>query len=174
MSIVLALLAALAGVGTLLWRLNAAADATKGLAETAGDLANMRRRWGWRRKANVDALLLVDDPRIAAVTMMTAIAQSDGALTAAERTAIVRQSMDHFNCGSKSAEEMLGYARFLLAETRDPANCFLKLRPLIVKSCNAKERTDLIAMLRIVAAADGATGETERLAIDQLARDLAI
>lgn len=173
MSIILALLAALGAVGTLLWRLNNAADATRGLAEAAGDLRNMKRRWGWRRKSNVDPMVLVDDPRIAAVTMMTAIAQADGALTSAERSMIVRQAMEHFSCTSKVADEMLSYARFLLGDTREPSNCFIKLRPLIMKSCNATERSDLIAMLRATAACDGAPAESERLAIDLMARDLA-
>ena len=173
MSIILALLAALGGVGTLLWRLNNAADATRGLAEAAGDLSNMKRRWGWRRRAGVDPMVLVEDPRIAAVTMMTAVAQADGALTSAERTMIIRQAMDHFSCNSKAADEMLSYARFLLADTRDPSNCFLKLKPLIMKSCGPRERVDLVDMLRAAAAADGPTADTERLAIDALARDLA-
>jgi uncharacterized tellurite resistance protein B-like protein len=173
MSIILALLAALAGVGTLLWRVNAAADATKGLVETANDLSNLRRRWSWRRKSNVDPLLLVDDPRLAAVTLMMAIAQSDGALTAVERATIVRQAMEHFGCSSKVADEMVGYARFLLTETRDPTNCLLKLKPLILKSCSAKERADLLAMLRAVGEADGVAGDLERRTIDQWAHDLA-
>ena len=172
MSIILALLAALGGVGTLLWRLNNAADATRGLAEAAGDLSNMKRRWGWRRKAGVDPMVLVEDPRIAAVTMMTAVAQADGALTAAERSMIVRQAMDHFSCNSKTADEMLSYARFLLADNRDPSNCFLKLKSLVMQKCSPKERADLITMLRAVGAADGVIGDTERLAIDVLARDL--
>lgn len=174
MSIILALLAALGGVGTLLWRINTAADATKGIAETAGDLVSLRRRWGWRRKFANDPLALVDDPRIAAVTMMTAIAQADGALTSAERTMIVRHAMEHFNCGSAAADEMLSYARFALSDARDPANCFLKLKPLIMKTCSAKERDELVAMLRAVAAADGAAGESEKRTIDQIARDLMV
>ena len=172
MSISLALLAALAGVGTLLWRPNSAADATRGLVDTAGDLANLRRRWGWRRKSHVDPMRLVDDPRIAAVTMMTAIAQSDGAMTSAERTMIVRQAMENFSCNSKAADEMLGYARFLLADNRDPNNCFLKLKSLILSKCEPKERADLIAMVRAVAGADGEPGAVELKAIDVLAHEL--
>ncbi len=173
MSIVLALLAALAGVGTLLWRINAAADATKGLVETASDLSNLRRRWSWRRKSIVDPLLLVDDPRLAAVTLMMSIAQSDGALTAPERATIIRQAMEHFGCSSKIADEMVGYSRFLLAETRDPTNCFLKLKPLILKSCSTKERADLIVMLKTVSDADGSAADLERHTIDQWTRELA-
>ena len=172
MSIILALLAAIGGVGTLLWRLNHAADATRNIADAAGDLANLKRRWSWRRKSSVDPMVLVEDPRIAAVTMMTAIAQADGHLTSAERTMIVRQAMNHFSSHSKAADEMMSYPRFLLADTRDPANCFIKLQPLIMKSCGPKERADLITMLRATASADGTPGPAEQQAIDVLARDL--
>ena len=57
MSIIMALLAALGGVGALLWRLNNAADATRNIAEAAGDISNMKRRWSWRRKAGVDPMV---------------------------------------------------------------------------------------------------------------------
>ena len=172
MSIVMALVALLGGVLGLLWRMNAAADATRNIADTAGDLVNLKRRWSWRRKAGQDPLLLVDDPRIAAVTMMTAIAQSDGALSERERTAILREATKHFGCDARTAEEMLSYARFMVADRHDATTTFLKLKPLIQKRCVTEERLQLVAMLRAVAAADGATGTVEARAIDLFRQDL--
>jgi uncharacterized tellurite resistance protein B-like protein len=173
MGIIAALLGAMGVIGMILWRLNQAADATKGLAETAQDLSNLGRRWSWRRKANVDAMTLVDDPRIAAVTLMAAVAQADGALTAAERETILRLSSEKFSCSPKAAQEMLSYGRFLVGQSHDPANSFRKLLPIIRKTCGPTERSDLIGMLRTVAAADGTAPESETLAIDRFARDLA-
>ncbi len=173
MAILAALLGAMGVVGMILWRLNQAADATKGLAETAQDLSNLGRRWSWRRKANVDPMTLVDDPRIAAVTLMTAIAQADGALTAAERETILRLGSENFSCSTNITEEMLSYGRFLVGHSHDPANSFRKLLPLIQKTCGPTERADLIAMLRAVAAADGPPPASETQAIDRFARDLA-
>ena len=91
-----------------------------------------------------------------------------------ERTMIVRQAMENFSCNSKAADEMLGYARFLLADNRDPNNCFLKLKSLILSKCGPKERADLIAMVRAVAGADGEPGAVELKAIDVLAHELLV
>jgi uncharacterized tellurite resistance protein B-like protein len=172
MSIVMALVALLGGVLGLLWRMNAAADATRNIAETAGDIANLKRRWSWRRKAAQDPLLLIDDPRMAAVTMMTAIAQSDGALSERERAIILREAVKHFGCDAKAAAELLSYARFVLADRRDATTTFLKLKPLIQKRCVTEERRQLVAMLRAVAAADGEPGTAETHAIDLFRQDL--
>ena len=173
MPVLMALVAVLGAIGVILWRLNAAADAAKGLADTAQDLAGLHRRWRWRRKAHADQLSLVDDPRMAAVAMMAAVAQADGAMTAAERVAILRLSVEKFGCTGKVAEEMLVYGRFLVRETHDPDNCFRRLTPLIQAKCGPQERADLLEMLRAVANADGPAGEHERQSIERFARGLA-
>ena len=172
MPILLALIAALGTIGVILWRLNSAASAARDLADTAQDLAGLSRRWRWRRKATADQLSLVDDPRMAAVAMMCAIAQSDGAMTAAERVTILRMAVEKFGCTGKVAEEMLVYGRFLVRETHDPENCFRRLTPLLQAKCGPKERLELLEMLRAVAATDGPTGDNERLSIERLARNL--
>ena len=173
MAILGAILGAMGVIGIILWRLNQAAEATKGLADTAQDLANLGRRWSWRRKANVDPLTLVDDQRVAAVTMMVAVAQADGALTAAERDIILKLSSEKFGCPAKTAEEMLSYGRFLIGNSREPGNAFRKLLPLIQKTCGRHERDDIVDMLRAVASADGHAATAEMQAIERLARDLA-
>ena len=173
MGILAAILGAMGVIGVILWRLNQAADATKGLAETAQELSNLGRSWGFRRKANADPMTLVDDPRVAAVTLMTAVAQDDGALTATERAAILRLAVEKFSSSGKVGEDMLAYGRFLVGNSHDPANSFRKLMPLIQKTCGPTERAELIAMLRTVASAEGAPDATLAHSIDRFARDLA-
>ena len=172
MWLVFTLLIALAGAATLFRRSGRTTGANQRWAGAHGDLAHTAGLTGWRRNFGSDPIALVDDPRVAAVTMMTAVAQSDGALSSAGRTTIVRRAMDHFGCNWRVANEMLDHARFVLADSQDPSHCFSKLKPLIVKRCNPSERTDLIAMLRAAAAADGQIGDTERRAINALALDL--
>ena len=173
MGILAAILGAMGVIGVILWRLNQAADATRGLAETAQDLSNLSRRWSFRHKANADPMTLVDDPRVAAVTLMIAVAQADGALTATERAAILRTTIEKFSCSGKVAEDMVAYGRFLVGNSHDPANSFRKLLPVIQRGCGAAERTELVAMLRAVANCEGAPDTTLAHAIDRFARDLA-
>lgn len=173
MAFLLAVLGAMGVAGGLLWRLNTTAEAAKGLAETAQDIAGMGRRWSWWRKANADPVRMVDDPRVGAMALMVAVAQSDGAMTAAERAAILRAAVENFGCTGKVADEMLAYGRFLVGNGRDPNTVFLKLQPLLMRSTGAKERADLVAMVRAVAAADGPAGDAEAHAVERIARELA-
>lgn len=169
----LALIAAAFGViATVLWRLNSVADSARGLAETAGDLANLNRRWSWSRKANADKLRLVDDPRFAAAAMMVSVAQADGALTATERAAILAECVGKFGCNEKTAEEMLGYGRFLVGTSHDPDDIFRKLAPLFIKSLDKPERRDLMTMLSAVAAADGPVSQSLEATLARIERGL--
>lgn len=166
------IVAAFGVIATVLWRLNSVADSAKGLAETAGDLANLNRRWSWSRKANTDKLRLVEDARVGAAAMMVAVAQADGALTAAERAAIVAQCVEKFACADKTAEEMLGYGRFLVGTSHDPDGIFRKLLPLFMKSLGPAERRDLLSMLSAVAAADGSITESLQATLSHIERGL--
>ena len=141
MAFLLAILGAMGVVGGLLWRLSSAADATRNIADAAHDISMIPRRWSWWRKANADPVRMVEDPRVGAVALMVAVAQSDGAMTAAERAAILKAANDHFGCSGKVAEEMLAYGRFLVGNGRDPNNVFLKLQPLLM-------RTELVSGIR--------------------------
>ena len=122
-------------------------------------LQNLRRRVRWRRRATADPLTLVDE--------------ADGVLSAVARAVIVSQAMDHFKNSAASADELIGYAQFLLVDVRDPRNCFLKLQPLIMTRCSSTERADLVSIVRAVAGANGQTCDDERIVIDTLAKDLA-
>src|SRR5262249_22693896 len=88
MHILVAIVSALGIIGVILWRLHMAAEATKGLVETANDARGLFRRWRWQRKLASNPLDLIQDPREAAVAMMVAVAQSDGAMTDRERQVI--------------------------------------------------------------------------------------
>src|SRR5262245_13155503 len=89
MHILVAIVSVLGVIGVVLWRLHMAAEAAKGLAETASDARGLFRRWRWQRKLASNPLDLIEDPREAAVAMMVAVAQSDGAMTDRERQVIV-------------------------------------------------------------------------------------
>lgn len=173
MHIVGLLLGLAATIGVILWRLNNAAEAAKGLAQTADDVGGMVRRARWRRKAGRDPLDLVDDSRIAAAAMMVATAQSDGAMTAAERTVILHEIMTTLGASSlQTAEEVLAQARWLVRDYNDLGNCLRKLMPVIQRKCGPAEKTDLARMLDAVADADGPARDNERDTLARLRREL--
>src|SRR5262245_38196752 len=91
MHILLALLAAAGAIGIILWRLHMATEAARGLTQAAEEAHGLFRRWKWRRKLAQDPLDLIQDRREAAVAMMIAVAQSDGAVTERERRTILAE-----------------------------------------------------------------------------------
>ncbi len=169
---ILGLIAAVMGaLGMVLWRLHTAAEAAKGLGESAQDLTSWWRRWRWLKKANADPLTLVDDPRVAAVAMMVAVAQSDGAVTEREHAEIRRQITAKFETKGKNAEEMMTYARWLVRDVRDLGEGLRKLTP-VMRKLGAEQHRELVEMLGAVAAAASPVGSIEAEAIERLARAL--
>lgn len=162
------LFAAIGALGIVLWRLHTAAEATKGLAETASDVRGLFRRRRWQKKLLTDPLDQVDDPRIAATAMMVALAQNDGALTEREQSTILSNLASHFEATPSVSAEMLAHARWLVREPRDIDNTLRKLLGVIHRRCSPSEIADLFGMLESVAGANGALGDSERLAMDRL------
>jgi uncharacterized tellurite resistance protein B-like protein len=130
------------------------------------------RRRKWRKKLAVDLLTEVQDPRMAATVMMVALAQSDGAITAAENTVIQRHVTGKLGATAAQSEDLIAHGRWLVRDVIDPDNTFRRLIPVIQKSCTPEEVDDLISMLEAVASANGKPGEIEEQAIDRLKRGL--
>ena len=126
MHILIALLGVAVGAGIWIWRLRIAAKAT---LDTASDIHAAVRRFGYRRKANVNPLDGVEDARLAAAGILAAFANMDE---------VVRR---------------LG------------RNLETKL--------DATEKRQLLAMIERVAGVEGGgLSDSQRYALDSLARQL--
>lgn len=172
MHILAMLLAVLTAIGVILWRLRSAADATRELVDAANDAQSFFRRRSWQKKmlkSNIDA---VQDSREAAVAMMVSLAQSDGAMTERERTAIIFSIVKHLGANSAQAEEFLAYGRWLVKDINDVSTCFKKMTPILQRTCAPDQINELYMMLTSVAEADGPAGDIELDAIANLKRAL--
>src|SRR5262245_15060197 len=151
MHILVAIVSALGMVGVILWRLHMAAEAAKGLAETASDARGLFRRWRWQRKLATNPLDLIEDPREAAVAMMVALAQSDGAITDRERQVILDELVARIGATARQAEELLAHVRWSTRDVQDVDYCLDKLAPLIKRQCSPEQNRDVLEMLHAVA-----------------------
>jgi uncharacterized tellurite resistance protein B-like protein len=170
---ILAAIGAILGVLIfVLFRMQQAANAARDIADAADEARGFFRRWGWRRKLAKNPLDTVEDAREAAAAMMVAAAQSDGSITERERTAITAEMVTRFGATQAQADELLARARWLVQDRTDAAEVFRRLTPLIRRSCGPTERSDLVDMLRAVAAADGRADEVVMRDIAQLTHNL--
>jgi uncharacterized tellurite resistance protein B-like protein len=172
MGILAAVVAAIGVVITLLIRLNMAADAAKGLAETTADTRGLFRRWKWRRKLAADQLAMVEDARVAVGVMLVAAAQNDGALTAREQEWLLAQFSETLGLSPKGAQELLAHARFIAKDAVDLDNCFRRLAPVIVKRCGPAERADCVRLLNAVISLEGPASVMDQHAVDRIASTL--
>lgn len=157
---ILAAIGAVLGVLLLiLFRMQQAAHAARDLADAADDARGLFRRWRWRRKQARHPLDTVDDAREAAVAMMVAAAQSDGAITERERAAIIAEMRARFGATHEQAEALFARGRWLVQDRHDAGEVFRRLTPLVLRTCGPVERADLVDMLGKVAAADGKVDE---------------
>jgi len=172
MHILVAIVSALGIIGVVLWRLHMAAEAAKGLVDTANDARGLFRRWRWQRKLASNPLDLISDPREAAVAMMVAVAQSDGAMTDRERQVIMAELVKRVGATERQAEELLAHGRWLTRDVRDIDYCLDKLAPLIKRQCSPDQHRDVLEMLYSVASVEGRPGEVEGTALARVARAL--
>lgn len=125
-----------------------------------------------RRKANQNPLDLIADPREAAACMMVVVAESDGNMTDAEKSAIVTEMAKAFGATRKQGEEMLAHARFLARDQRDTANVFRRLATVTKTKLGAEERQQLVDMLVEIARTDGEPAEAIVRDIEAFRRQL--
>ena len=143
--------ALIAAVGFGLWRLNSAARAARGLTEAASDAHGLWRRLMWRRRLASDRLELVTEPKEAAAGMLVAVAEADGALTAAEQAGLLAEFQKTFAMGAAQAEELLAHGRWRVAQSRDLDRCLYKLS----QKLDAEQKRDAAAMMERVVSLSG-------------------
>jgi len=170
MHILAGLVSLLAVVSVIAYRLYLVSQAAQGLADMAGGVQKHIRKRRWQKKLG-DPLREIDDPRLAAAAMMVALAQSDSQLSEREEAVITAQMKARFDVDDTLAAELLAHARWLVRDVGEPENCFLKVRPIILKTCGPKERAELTQMMTAVAEA-GSDTDAQHATVGRLAHTL--
>jgi uncharacterized tellurite resistance protein B-like protein len=172
MHVLAGLVAVIGALLVVLWRIQQASHAVRDIADAAEDGRGFFRRWAWRRKSGVNPLDMVSDPREAAVAMMAATAEFDGALTKRERNTIIRSIFETFSADARQAEELLAQARWSIKGGTDVGEIYRRLITTIRKTCTLQEQQQLIVMLQAVAEADGPASPTIAQDIKRLTQSL--
>lgn len=174
MHILAALAAAVGVVLFVLFRMQQASRAVSDVTDAADNVRGFLRRLAWSRKASVNPLDAVTDPREAAAAMMAAVAEADGAMSAEEKAVIGRLMAEHFGASPAQCEELLARGRWLVQGRVNIGETLRRLKAPVVKSCSPAEQRDLVAMLEAVAIADGRSDDALDEEIRRFARGMQV
>ncbi|MEM9724721.1 MAG: TerB family tellurite resistance protein [Pseudomonadota bacterium] len=143
---------------------------------TAGGADDVRaavKRYRTRAASGSHPCEDIDDARLAAAGMMSAIAGMDGPLTKAQIDAIRVECRAAFRVVQREADEIAAFGRWLAEEAEDPEDALSRLSPKVRALAPAEAQRDLIRMLERVAAVEGGVSAEQRQAITTVRRRMA-
>lgn len=148
MHIIIAIVGLL-GAGAFWWyRLKYMGQAANEVVDKIGTVHGSIKRKRLRKQASLSPLTAVDDPVIAAATLVIAIAADDMPLSGARETAL-REALAAISSAAK-ADEALIYGKWAAAQIDDTVVVIDKLSPLLRERLDDGEKEDLLAMVGAV------------------------
>ncbi|AGB43575.1 hypothetical protein LB516_10390 [Mesorhizobium sp. CO1-1-7] len=139
------------GAAALWWyRMKAMNDAAREVAEVVGRVQGNIRRKKLRKQAALSPLTAIDDPVVAAATLITAIVSEDGPVLP-RREAVIREVISQIAAGPKKTDEAVVYAKWAATQIDDTTIVIDKLAPFLRERLDPNERDDLLQMLNRVA-----------------------
>lgn len=153
MHIALLVLSALAGLGFWWIRLRAAGQAASEVVDAVGRARGAMRRRKIRRQAELSPVAAIDDPVIAAATLLAALADAWGTPGEAQERAILSE-IGALTSHARAQEATL-YGKWAAAQIGDVDTVIDVLAPFLAGRLDEAEKGQLVAMAQAVLAADG-------------------
>lgn len=140
--------------GVLWWyRRKMIKEAADDVADVLGRVRGSVRRERLEGKDEMSALTAIDDPVVAAATLILAIA-TDGPHLTKERERALRKVIAGVAAQGR-VDDAIDYARWAAGRVGDAGVVIDTLAPLLHERLNEAEKSDLITMARRVATAGG-------------------
>ncbi|ESW77636.1 hypothetical protein NKL07_07475 [Mesorhizobium sp. C280B] len=146
MHILIAAIGLLGAAGFWWYRLKIMNDAAREVADVVGRVQGNVRRKKLRKQAALSPLTAIDDPVVAAATLITAIVSENGPMLP-QREAAIRSVISEI-ADKKQTDEAVIYAKWAASQIDDAT-------VVIDKRLDAAERNDLLQMVGRVAEAGG-------------------
>ena len=139
------------GAGAFWWyRMKAMNDAAREVADVVGRVQGNIRRKKLRKQAALSPLTAIDDPVVAAATLITAMAAEHGPILP-KRETVIREVISQIADNQKKTDEAVVYAKWASAQIDDTTIVIDKLAPFLRERLDPHEREDLLQMLDRVA-----------------------
>ncbi|MDX8478180.1 hypothetical protein RFN28_06755 [Mesorhizobium sp. VK24D] len=141
----------LLGAAAIWWyRLKAMNEAANEVADVIGRVQGNIRRKKLRKQAALSPLTAIDDPVVAAATLITAIVSEHGPILP-QREALLREVIAQIAASQKKTDEAVVYAKWAASQIDDTTIVIDKLAPFLRERLDPNERDDLLRMLNRVA-----------------------
>jgi uncharacterized tellurite resistance protein B-like protein len=124
--------------------------AAREVADVVGRVQGNIRRKKLRNQAALSPLTAIDDPVVAAATLITAMVLEHGPILP-KREAVIREVISGIADGQKKTDEAVVYAKWAAAQIDDTTIVIDKLAPFLRERLDPHERDDLLRMLNRVA-----------------------
>lgn len=153
MHIIIAIFGVLAAGAFWWYRLKVMNDAAGEIVDTVGRVRGSIRRKKIRRQNELSPLTAIDDPVVAAATLITAIVVDDVALSPGRESAIRKDiaTIAH----PANLDETLIYAKWAAMQIDDAAVVIDNLAPFLSRRLSSDEKEDLVSMIRRAALSEG-------------------
>ena len=161
MHIFLGVLAVIGAIAFFVIRANRAAQAGKELLDTATDLKNAKRRHDWNRHSGKDAFEQVEDPRLAGMAILYALAASDGELGEEQYAEVVSEAAALFRAAKNEAEELVGQARWLFGQSGNVDAVIARMAPLVQTVCDAEDLAEFRATADRICSLGGSASDVQ-------------
>lgn len=153
MHIVLLVLGVVAGLGFWWYRVRAAHEAASEVADAVGRVRGSMRRKKIRKQNELSPLTAIDDPVVAAATLLVAVASDDVALSPAREEAI-RGEIEGLTSSDK-VDEAMTYGKWAAGQIDDAGVVIDKLAPFLSGRLYENEKYAMLVMTRNIFAANG-------------------
>src|SRR5438552_4433012 len=150
MPFLIAILGVLGAAAIWWYRMKAVSEAEREVAGVVGRVQGNIRRKKLRKQAALSPLTAIDDPVVAAATLITAIVSEHGPILP-QREAVIREVISQIADSQKKTDEAVVYAKWAALQIDDTTIVIDKLAPFLRKRLDPHERDDLLRMLNRVA-----------------------
>ncbi|MER9950958.1 hypothetical protein [Mesorhizobium sp. M0047] len=145
MPFLIAVLGVLGAAAFWWYRMKAMNEAARDVADVIGRVQGSVRRKKLRKQAALSPLTAIDDPVVAAATLITAIVSEEGPVLP-RREAVIRQVISEI-ADKKKTDEAVIYAKWAAAQIDDTTVVIDKLAPFLRERLDVAERNDLLQMV---------------------------
>jgi uncharacterized tellurite resistance protein B-like protein len=145
MPFLIAILGVLGAAAFWWYRMKAMNEAAREVADVVGRVQGNIRRKKLRKQAALSPLTAIDDPVVAAATLITAIVSENGPILP-QREAVIRAVISEI-ADKKKTDEAVIYAKWAASQIDDTTVVIDKLAPFLRERLDVNERNDLLQMV---------------------------